>query len=105
MKDGKWVGLKPHNTYKIKRHVKVRDDKLVYDGDTPYWSRRLGELPGISTRVSKLLKTQKGRCGLCKLDFRPGDVMEVDHIVPRSRGGKDDYTNLQLLHGHCHDQK
>lgn len=105
MKDGKWVGLKPHNTYKITRHVKVRKNKSIYDGDTPYWSQRLRKLPGISTRVSRLLKIQKGRCVICKLDFRQGDVMEVDHIVPRSRGGKDGYTNLQLLHGHCHDQK
>lgn len=24
MKNGKWVGIKPHNTYRIKRHVKVK---------------------------------------------------------------------------------
>ena len=29
--------------------------------------------------------------------------MEVDHIVPRAIGGKDEYKNLQLLHRHCHD--
>ncbi len=31
--------------------------------------------------------------------------MEIDHKVPRSKGGKDSYSNLQLLHGHCHDAK
>ena len=31
--------------------------------------------------------------------------MEVDHIIPKSRGGKDNYGNWQLLHVHCHDQK
>lgn len=31
--------------------------------------------------------------------------MEVDHIIPRAAGGKDDYKNLQLLHRHCHDVK
>jgi len=31
--------------------------------------------------------------------------MEVDHIVPRAIGGKDEYKNLQLLHRHCHDVK
>jgi RNA-directed DNA polymerase len=31
--------------------------------------------------------------------------MEVDHIIPRAIGGKDDYKNLQLLHRHCHDVK
>ncbi|NJR76190.1 MAG: HNH endonuclease, partial [Scytonema sp. CRU_2_7] len=31
--------------------------------------------------------------------------MEVDHILPRSKGGKDVYENYQLLHRHCHDIK
>ncbi|MEG4589969.1 HNH endonuclease signature motif containing protein [Microcoleus sp. MOSTC5] len=31
--------------------------------------------------------------------------MEVDHIVPRAIGGKDEYKNLQLLHRYCHDVK
>jgi RNA-directed DNA polymerase len=31
--------------------------------------------------------------------------MEVDHIKPKKEGGKNVYTNLQLLHGHCHDTK
>ncbi len=31
--------------------------------------------------------------------------MEVDLMKPKMEGGKDVYTNLQLLHGHCHDTK
>ena len=31
--------------------------------------------------------------------------MEIDHIIPKSRGGKKEYKNLQLLHRHCHDDK
>jgi hypothetical protein len=31
--------------------------------------------------------------------------MEVDHIIPRAIGGKDEYKNLQLLHRHCHQKK
>jgi RNA-directed DNA polymerase len=31
--------------------------------------------------------------------------MEVDHIIPKSKGGRDEYKNLQLLHRHCHDEK
>jgi RNA-directed DNA polymerase len=30
---------------------------------------------------------------------------EVDHILPKSQGGKDRYDNWQLLHKHCHDKK
>jgi hypothetical protein len=31
--------------------------------------------------------------------------MEVDHITPKSKGGKNSLDNLQLLHRHCHDLK
>jgi RNA-directed DNA polymerase len=31
--------------------------------------------------------------------------MEVDHIIPRYKGGRDIYLNLQLLHKHCHIAK
>ncbi|MGH2414363.1 MAG: HNH endonuclease, partial [Microcystaceae cyanobacterium] len=24
--------------------------------------------------------------------------MEIDHITPQSKGGKDEYNNLQILH-------
>ncbi len=43
---------------------------------------------------------QEGRCSGCKMDF-PFKVMEVDHVVPRSRGGTDHLDNLQLLCSHC----
>ncbi len=33
------------------------------------------------------------------------DVIEIDHKIPSSAGGKDEYKNLQLLHRHCHDEK
>ena len=38
------------------------------------------------------------------MDF-PYKVMEVDHIVPRSKGGTDHLENLQLLGGHCNKVK
>jgi RNA-directed DNA polymerase len=31
--------------------------------------------------------------------------METDHFLPRRLGGDDQLRNLQLLHGHCHDEK
>ncbi len=61
--------------------------------------------PDVSTRVINLLRKQKGKCEICGLMFKDGDRWEVDHIMPTFRGGKDWYTNLQLLHDHCHDYK
>jgi 5-methylcytosine-specific restriction endonuclease McrA len=37
--------------------------------------------------------------------FQIGDCMEVDHILPRSQGGLDQYKNLQLLHRQSHVEK
>ena len=56
-------------------------------------------------RVAKLIKKQKGKCPHCGLHFTSEDLLEVDHIVPKIKGGKDTYSNLQLLHRHCHDTK
>jgi RNA-directed DNA polymerase len=52
-----------------------------------------------------LLKKQKGRCTYCGLHFQDGDLLETDHIIPKSKGGKDNRDNKQLLHRHCHDLK
>jgi RNA-directed DNA polymerase len=94
-----------HSDTPIIRHIKVKDRKSPYDGDMAYWASRIGRHPELSTRVAKLLRTQKGKCIHCKLTFKDGDIWEVDHIIPRSQGGKDVYNNLQLLHRHCHDVK
>lgn len=100
-----WVGIKYHNQYKIARHVKVKGVKSPYDGDLPYWITRLSRYSGLTGRTSRLLRRQKGRCDLCSLPFWHDDVMEVDHILPKSKGGKDGINNLRLVHGHCHDQR
>ncbi|MFB2983900.1 HNH endonuclease [Microseira sp. BLCC-F43] len=39
------------------------------------------------------------------LSFKPGELIEIDHIEPLAKGGKNLYTNLQALHRHCHDTK
>jgi RNA-directed DNA polymerase len=89
----------------IVRHVKVKGESSPYDGNLVYWSSRMGNNPEMPKRVAKLLKAQKGKCTHCGLYFRENDVMEVDHIIPKSKGGKDEYKNIQLLHRHCHDTK
>ena len=65
----------------------------------------MGKNPDMPTRKAIMLKRQKGKCPWCCLHFREGDLLEIDHKIPRALGGKDEYKNLQLLHGHCHDEK
>mgnify|MGYP000196787747 CR=1 FL=1 len=94
-----------HADTPIVRHVKVKGELSPYDGNLVYWSTRMGNNPEMPNRVAKLLKKQKGKCIHCGLFFREDDVMEIDHRIPKSQGGKDSYDNWQLLHRHCHDTK
>lgn len=97
--------LAKHSDTKITRYIIVKGNRSPYDGDWIYWSTRMGHHPEAEKRVATLLKKQKGKCTHCGLFFKDGDLMEVDHIKPRSQGGRDEYKNLQLLHRHCHDVK
>lgn len=97
--------LKMHVETPIVRHIKVQAGRSPFDGDWIYWSTRLGRHPETSRTVATLLKSQGGKCNHCGLFFKDGDLLEKDHIKPRSKGGLDAYYNLQLLHKHCHDNK
>ena len=88
-----------------KKYVKVRGDASIYDGNSIYWTLRLINHFAFNTRIRKLLRRQKGICPLCKEKFDYFSDMEVDHIIPRKKGGKDAYSNLQLLHKQCHIKK
>jgi RNA-directed DNA polymerase len=57
------------------------------------------------SRLGALLYKQQGKCRYCGLHFRDGDLIEIDHITPRSQGGTDERSNLAALHRHCHDQR
>ena len=47
---------------------------------------------------------QGGVCNGCKQHFRK-ENLEIDHKMPKSKGGSDDITNLQLLCGYCNRVK
>lgn len=99
------IRLLRHNEVEKKLHVKVQGSKSPYDGDWVYWVSRMGKHPEAPSRLPKLLKKQQGKCSNCGLYFKYGDIVEIDHITPRSHGGKDRYDNYQVLHRHCHDVK
>ena len=95
-----------HSDTSIRRHTKVKGQASPYDGDWPYWATRLGRHPEMPRSRAKLLKAQRGTCAYCGLLFIRGDeLIEADHICPKSLGGGNGRRNRQLLHGHCHDQK
>ena len=98
------LSLLKHPQTAVKRHVKVKGESSPYDGNKTYWGTRKGTHPELSDSVARLLKKQKGKCNWCDLTFQDEDLIEKDHVIPKSIAGniKD---NLQLLHRHCHDEK
>jgi site-specific DNA-methyltransferase (adenine-specific) len=56
-------------------------------------------LPTESVK-ERLYKEQEGKCNACGQDFELRNL-EIDHIIPKSKGGGDYYENYQLLCGSC----
>jgi RNA-directed DNA polymerase len=99
------VTLRDHPQTHIQRHVKVKGTASPYDGNLVYWSQRLSNHYLLSSIKSQLIKKQAGKCRWCELHFREGDLIEIDHIIPRSLGGGEELSNKFALHRHCHDQR
>ena len=64
----------------------------------------LGDLPNYRTHKHELFGKQEGHCRGCRMMF-PFRNFEIDHVVPRAKGGSDHVENLQLLCGACNRAK
>lgn len=45
------------------------------------------------------------QCSVCRTSGRVCNAHEVDHIIPKSKGGTDAMSNLQAINRICHQQK
>ncbi len=96
----------------IKRFVKVNSKFRVYDRNPEtleYWNKReyLNAFNQIeSVKRGRLFANQRGKCPHCKGIITQEDIQRqethVHHVIPRSDGGTDNYSNLRLLHTECH---
>jgi ATP adenylyltransferase len=81
---------------KVAGYLEKRDDP---------WSHRrksVGYVPG--TQRYEVLKRARYRCELCGVSAEH-KAIEVDHIIPRNKGGTDDVFNLQALCYSCNATK
>jgi diadenosine tetraphosphate (Ap4A) HIT family hydrolase len=82
---------------KLKEFLERRGDAI--------WSHRKVSEGYISGTIRyEVLKRAKFRCELCGVSADE-KALEVDHIVPRSKGGSDDEANLQALCYSCNAMK
>ena len=70
-----------------------------------HWDHRKKGRKLISGSIRyKVLKRAKSKCELCGIGASE-KALEVDHIVPKNLGGKDDISNYQALCYTCNSQK
>ena len=95
--------------------IKLVDERIAEDRGKMPWGGAtalteapkrtdLGDLPNYRTHRHRLYGEQEGVCVGCETHF-PFRVMDVDHILPRSKGGTDHTDNLQLLCSGCNRSK
>ena len=69
------------------------------------WDYRLLDTDPIPDSLRyRVLKESDGRCSLCGATKKERPL-DVDHIKPRSKGGKNEYVNLQVLCSKCNRSK
>ena len=61
-------------------------------------------LSAKETKGYRVLTESDGRCALCGVT-KKDRPLDVDHIKPRSKGGKNEYENLQVLCAKCNRSK
>ncbi len=76
----------------------------VKRGDSIWSHRRRGHRPISGSVRYEVLSRAKGRCELCGITNEE-KMLEVDHIFPKSLGGKDDLSNYQALCYSCNAAK
>ena len=108
--DRKWVGIdisaKAYDLVLDRLRREAGMDKFTKGAGIVIHRTDIPKRAGVRSKGIKhvLFGKQMGKCtGCCTtFEFRH---LEVDHIVPKAKGGQDDDSNLQLLCSHCNRVK
>ncbi len=103
-----WIGIDIEAKAADLLMQRLSDDSGIFESfvhtyQTPQRTGIKIEKPS-KTIKNRLYKTQKGICKGCKNKFDSVNF-EIDHIIPKSKGGGDYYKNFQLLCGNCNRVK
>jgi diadenosine tetraphosphate (Ap4A) HIT family hydrolase len=109
-KEGELVHLNVNSlTLEQKAHIRsLCEQKLqqfVQKRGLGIWDYRLLETDPVPDSARyQVLKASGGRCALCGIT-KKDSPLDVDHIIPRNRGGTNDLSNLQILCSKCNRSK
>ncbi len=96
-------------TFEQKSEIKMLCEKalreFIVKKGLGIWDYRLLDSDPIPDSLRyRVLKESDGRCSLCGTTKKERPL-DVDHIKPRSKGGKNVYENLQVLCSKCNRSK
>ena len=113
-KNDKWVfGDKSTGNHILKfSWFKIKRHKLVIGRSSPddpslkeYWEKRENnKASNHSKSIQKIAEKQGHICSICGQSLYNGEEIHKHHKIPKSKGGKDTYSNLELVHLYCHQQ-
>ena len=90
--------------FPIERHVLVKGTASPDDPRLKgYWiKRQAAKAKDLTFSKQKLAKRQQGRCPECGESLFNEEELQVHHLLARSQGGQNSYSNLALVHLLCH---
>ncbi len=102
--DRKWIGIDIEKNATNILIQRLSDDAGLFKDfvatDKVPKRTDVKEVAPTKSVKEQLYKNQEGKCNACGKDF---DLinLEIDHIIPKSKGGGDYFENYQLLCGSC----
>ena len=116
--DNREITIKQGNQYLLKGFDELSEDEIdeliticdqkvatFLESRSDPWSHRRNADGYVSGTIRyEVLKRAKSRCELCGVSHEV-KALEIDHIIPRSKGGSDDISNFQALCYSCNASK
>ncbi|MGG5964660.1 group II intron reverse transcriptase/maturase [Salmonella enterica] len=105
----RWLKLRDAGKTSIRRHIKIRANANPFD---PAWEsyfenrlrlKMMNNLMG-KRKLLSLWINQGGHCVVCQEKLTNTSGWHVHHIIYRCAGGKDNVSNLVMVHPNCHRQ-